>query len=318
MLCFAYYALLDASNVSIFQILPVLVLFLLATVGMGTLGHLFNDISDAEQDEKSGAESIVVGLSKRALQVKYGLVLFATILPWLWIPASPAVWLLLCLEVLAFYFYSAPPFRFKERGIWGALTDSLYAYTIPLGVTTLVFSEMTNTTSTMEFGLVVGVWTILLGFRGIMSHQLLDEGRDRATRVRTFVTTIGWGKAFELLKKALIVEAVLFVALLFQLWKVLPATPYVFGLFLAASIIRHRRSSIVSGLPSQDHIHEFCLIGETMSKFQNRWWPLLPLAVLVSRDTDLLALAFLHCLVFDNALRYLGIRLLGFLRSLRH
>lgn len=78
--------------------------------------------------------------------------------------------------------YSGTFLRFKERGWVGLLVASLAQRTLPVS---LVFAALDVWDSTVFLFLIL---TILIGVRWMITHQIDDLKRDRATATKTFAT----------------------------------------------------------------------------------------------------------------------------------
>ncbi|HRH45601.1 MAG TPA: UbiA family prenyltransferase, partial [Pyrinomonadaceae bacterium] len=91
---------------------------------------------------------------------------------------------------IVFTLYSVPPMRLKHRGIWGILADSLGANVFPqLFAVSVLFDWFGQITDFRWFGLI-GIWSFLLGLRGIVSHQMTDKKNDQIAGVQTFVQNL--------------------------------------------------------------------------------------------------------------------------------
>jgi len=81
--------------------------------------------------------------------------------------------------------YSLPPIRFKERGIWGVVIGALTQRPMIF----LVWAAALDAWNT--YTLVLACWLFSGGMAGMLGHQVLDRGYDRAGRVRSFVLQKG-------------------------------------------------------------------------------------------------------------------------------
>jgi 4-hydroxybenzoate polyprenyltransferase len=180
--------------------------------GIAGLGYLINDWADIKSDLKAG-KSNKVGELKPALRIIILIILLVfAFAPWVWLPTNIYSYGLILLEVLLFLMYSLPPFRLKERGIFGVLTDSLYAYVIPSTLASLTFYLVGNGNyfEIKYFLIVINVWLLLVGLRGILLHQIQDHSNDKNAGVKTFAIQKGIPFAERLVRSLLPIEIILF------------------------------------------------------------------------------------------------------------
>ena len=180
--------------------------------GIAGLGYLINDWADIKSDFRAG-KSNKIGELKPALRIIILIILLVVAFaPWVWLPTNIYSYGLILLEVLLFLMYSLPPFRLKERGILGVLTDALYAYVIPSTLASLTFYLVGNANylEIKYFLIVINVWLLLVGLRGIVLHQIQDHSNDKNAGVKTFATQNGLSLAERLVRSLLPIEIILF------------------------------------------------------------------------------------------------------------
>ncbi len=163
------------SGVSALAIYLAAVLFLL--IG----GYALNDVADFRQDRLSGPDSRGPGprrthsLAVSLAALSAGTILIMTAAGSVIPRAAAAGSILLGVE------YSLPPLRFKERGIWGVVVGAAAQRPVLF----LVWAAALGARDRLVF--ILTIWLFLVGLTGMLGHQVLDRGRDRAGRVRTFV-----------------------------------------------------------------------------------------------------------------------------------
>ena len=180
------YATALLLNVSIASLWPLLLLSLVALVPGAAYVSVINDLTDMRDDLASGKSNRLVGRSRAFVAC----VLACCLLP----GAAVAVYwrgdpLLLSLYLaawVAFTLYSLPPFRLKNRGALGLLADASGAHLFPtLLVVGLVFRWSAEPLNPVWFA-AVAVWSLSLGLRGNLWHQLSDLHNDEQVGLRTF------------------------------------------------------------------------------------------------------------------------------------
>lgn len=288
--------------------LRTLILFLAASVGIAGFGYMLNDLCDVEQDLKSGTRNLVAQRGRVEVLIRFALVLLLAWLPWRWLPTSRPIWALLAFEFALFLAYSIPPIRFKERGILGPVADALYAYTVPTAVSMLVFAQLGHVVVPLWFGLLLGIWTSLLGLRHILIHQLEDAARDQLSGFTTFVTQRGWRQAFDLLNRGLQpVENGLFLVFLLALAVRVPLMLVGLSLYMLFYLSKQRDRGIWQEanpwrLPAIDKVLFLITLS---SEFQTDWLPLLILIPLAVQVPSYLLMVALHYLLFNNGIKTL-------------
>ncbi|MFN7149964.1 MAG: UbiA family prenyltransferase [Microthrixaceae bacterium] len=169
-----------------------LVLFLLSAIGVAAFGHVVNDLADIEADHAAGKPNRTGSLSRTARTLLPAGCLLIGLLPWIALPRSVVALSLLAAEVVLLVAYSVPPVRLKTRAAAGALADALYAYSLPMALAVVVFTTDERPVWVLA---AVGVLGLLVGLRGIVWHQVLDQDNDRAGGVHTLVTRFGERRA---------------------------------------------------------------------------------------------------------------------------
>lgn len=293
-------------SVSVF--LQTLGLFTIASLGIGTFGHLLNDLTDVAQDVRSGSQNLVVRQGIFARLILFAAALLAAILPWLCLPTTPAIVALLLCEFLLFALYSVPPFRLKNRGAFGPVADSLYGYVVPNLVGVLLFSQLGGSVP-MWLLAIIAVWAFFFGLEQIIHHQLIDASRDEIDGIRTFVTVRGWAAAFGILRKVIVpLEAVSFFFLLLCAGLFAPVIPFFFALYLFLCLRVWAKHSLWSTaslgrLPLIDQIH--LVTDLAIAKFTWRWLPLLALLHLAFVRPEYWLLVPLHLALFPDPVVWL-------------
>jgi 4-hydroxybenzoate polyprenyltransferase len=162
-----------------------LALYLAAVLFLLVGGYALNDVADFRQDRLAGADprgpgprrSHSLALSLAALSA--GTILIMTAAGGV-IPRVVAAG-----SILFGVEYSLPPLRFKERGIWGIVVGASAQRPALFFVWAAALGEWDG----LVF--VLAIWLFVVGLTGMLGHQVLDRGRDRAGRVRTFVLRKG-------------------------------------------------------------------------------------------------------------------------------
>ena len=122
--------------------------------------------------------------------------------------------------------YAFPPFRLKEKGFLGIITDALYAQVVPSLLAVYTFSKISNTILNVKLIVLYSAWLLLVGIRNIIKHQVEDFDNDKNTKTKTFVTIYGIEYSKKISLKYLFpIEFILFTSLLITI-----KTPYFIAL----------------------------------------------------------------------------------------
>lgn len=183
------YAEILLLNLPVLQSLLTVSALLFSSVCVAAYGYIINDSFDIEVDRQVGKNNSMAQFSpwQRAL---FCLVLagLGFILP---IVMNFGFWsiVLLGINYLLPTLYSAPPFRLKEKGILGIISDAAGAHAIPTLFIATTFSHwVAASPQAIGFTIVATAWSFFAGVRGILLHQLWDRDDDLRSDVKTLVT----------------------------------------------------------------------------------------------------------------------------------
>ena len=288
-------------------LLATLGIFTVATLGIGTFGQLLNDLTDVEQDVRTGARNILATRGVPSRVMLMALVLVAGIVPWRWLPTTPAVAALVGLEYALLIAYSVPPLRLKERGFAGLLADALYAYAVPNAFAMLLFTNLGGGTPRVAMLTAILAWCLCFGIERILFHQLLDVTADRRGGVRTFVVRQGWDRAFGIALRVVVPAMVVSFLAMLGAWAtispVVPACFFVHALLTAWSVRGLRAGTPATPLTP---IAVYHLVAERLvGTFVWRWLGPAALATLVVQRPQYLPLVPIHLALFPEPVVWL-------------
>ena len=149
-------------------------------------GYLINDYSDRETDRLAGKLKLIASLPAPAAVVLLCLLGLAGMAIPLFLIGNRV--LALGLTAVAYFFaafYSMPPVRFKERGVWGLVVSAVAQRSLPALIIFAAFDHF-GLDSWLLFALLA-----LIGVRWILVHQLIDLQNDREAGVSTFAAHAG-------------------------------------------------------------------------------------------------------------------------------
>lgn len=226
------------------------------------------------------------------------------------------MFLLPLFEMLLLVIYSIPLFRLKERGWVAVVADALYSYVIPFSMTALLFMRTTSPLRSCLFILLL----LLVGIRNILEHQIVDHDND----LRSFTPTIAThhGTIFTSSLSYLILqplECITFLSLIFFSGK--DFLPLFYGLILFLCL--HIFKALLKGRLLHGRWTTRSLVTSFgTNSFNERWLPVILLALIASRYPRFWWLMLLHSVLFYpqaisiiSDARYYLIRVLSIIRN---
>ena len=270
-----FYAALSQPFPAIHLIIEMAVLLLLLCL-YASLGHIVNSYCDREIDLIAGKANTLTSVSEHYRLILGVLIVITSLVTILLVYIKqPVILLLFYLAITIAAFYSLPPVRLKERGIFGLIAAAIAQRTLPV---VIVFNAMGGWSWT---AVVLCVLSTLTGMRYIIVHQIKDENADLLAHVQTVATTRGTAFLRWLLRQFIFpLELITLLLVLLLMAMELPAVGmaaviYVFWTalqMLALDWKKEKRFSI-----------EFYTI---FADFYYIYWPLLLSALLIERNNS--------------------------------
>lgn len=147
---------------------------------------VINDLTDLRDDVASGKSNRLVGKSRAFIATVLACCIAPGIAVSLYWRNDPLLLSLYLAAWAAFSLYSIPPVRLKARGLLGVLADASGAHLFPtLLVVSLVYRWVGGSLDPVWFT-AVAVWSLSVGLRGILWHQLSDLHNDEKIGLRTY------------------------------------------------------------------------------------------------------------------------------------
>jgi 4-hydroxybenzoate polyprenyltransferase len=289
-----FYATALIQNVSVASTWATALQLLLAIVPGAAYVSIINDITDAEEDARSGKANRLVD---KPVWLRTALVAaplaIGVFFVFLWRDDVPLVFAYLAAWI-AFSLYSCPPFRLKTRGFWGIAADASGAHLFPTLVAALLCLRATGGNVERVWLLAVAAWAFACGLRGILWHQLWDLENDRNASVKTFALQHSPGKVVRLARYIVLpIEA---AALCTLFWRMGPVIPTIFAVLYALYLslkVRFWRLAVIIVQPQE----RYTILG------QEYYFFFFPLGILVASAThhplDWIVL-IVHLLVFSS------------------
>jgi 4-hydroxybenzoate polyprenyltransferase len=211
-------------------------------VCVAAYGHMINDIFDIESDRRAGKTNLAEKLTlwKRWL---YCLILVCLgFLPVLMVNYSAWGCILLALNYLWPTIYSLPHIRMKEKGIAGVLCDAAGAHLTPTLFVLVVLSHqgVYSFLNLLVFSSVAVAWSIVLGVKGIINHQVADRENDIKSGTITLATQTSPGRLERFIPKYnLFVELPLSVCFTLLVYPICPIAVIALSIYCSIEILKY-------------------------------------------------------------------------------
>ncbi len=153
-----------------------------AYVLIGIGGYFMNDLFDIKADLYSNKFNITNLINKYLVSIII-LILWSIGFYLIWNLSAIASYLLLG-QYMLLLIYSLPLIRLKERGYLGLVTDALYAHLLP--ATILLFILNKYVAISPYITIIFTGFTLVLGLRDIIIHQIEDAKNDIKSKTKTF------------------------------------------------------------------------------------------------------------------------------------
>ncbi|MGN1417979.1 MAG: UbiA family prenyltransferase [Acutalibacteraceae bacterium] len=253
------------------QLKNVIVLMIFFSIFLA-FGYLINDYADIEADKKAGKDKIMHRLPK---PVPLLLVIGSVILGCLPVLLVSHDWKTIVILCVIYFFgasYSAPPLRFKERGVFGLLVSSTAQRCFPLLLIPLLLQIP------VDAGYIL--WMLLsffVGIRYILVHQYIDAENDRKAGVQTFA--LHHKSVAVLIRLSFAAELLMMILLLIPVCMVHRWIIALLSAYALLSVIRWRGCKLVfghGGLYSFDQV--------PLEDFYNQYLPLIFIILLMEQN----------------------------------
>jgi colanic acid/amylovoran biosynthesis glycosyltransferase len=289
---FCYFLLL-AGNVEPVPAKVSFVAALATTIGFMGFGYLTNDIADRKKDALAGKSNGTANLSSLSISILVVAFLAIAILPWMYLPMDRISAICIIAELVLFVLYAFPPFRLKERGFLGVITDALYAHVVPGFLASWTFYLVGNEhyKNFFYFAIALSIWQLFSGIRNIVSHHYKDFENDQASGTKTFATQIGKEKTYTLMTRVFIpLEIISLLAFLFLVQFKIDFLIIVLLMFIVSAWSEYRKGE--SDTPAKHFTNTF------LDRFYIHWFPYIILFDLAFGSSDFWWIALSHILLF--------------------
>lgn len=269
-------------------------------VGVAGIGYLTNDLGDRQKDQLIQKENVTASMSAFNMIFLFILFFGLALAPWFYLPLDRTSFFLLVFQFVLFFVYAFPPFRLKEKGLPGLITDALYVHVNPAILAAYTFYLFSGSSAPhfLFFLILLSGWQFLLGMRNIIFHQLEDVENDLQSGTRTFVTIHGKERVTGLVKR-LILPLEVFLLVAFTIIISILFNNYVLMIGTVGYWIILRIKTGPEGYNSG--FRKFAYIY--LDDLRNKWIPLFILVALVIRSVHFLPILVLHFILFRSDIK---------------
>ncbi len=271
-ICYILSLWYDFNDIQVFKLVfSILFIFFCGF----SYGYAINDIFDIEEDRLAGKDN---GMSEMHWVFKAGYLLIPSI-------AGVACLIYLTDNLFAIYvhignyilvtLYSMPPFRLKKRGMLGVLADGFGAHLMPAFCVILIcLSEQPLQKITLVLSGIILLWSMCIGLRGIILHQIHDFRNDALAGVKTLPHRISRDN----LKKFILwfsfpLEMLSLLMISFLMALIAPLSLIALGVYLLLEIAKtHLDWKMTCFHPEKKDTENY--IPFFNNQFYETWWPL--------------------------------------------
>lgn len=263
--------------------------------GFASLGYFSNDFFDREKDLLVGKRNFLLGKSPVLVFFLFTFSLLLLAWPWWYLPFNKISIALIAAELLLFFLYAAKPFRFKERGAAGIITDALYAHVVPVLLSLYTFMLAAEKPFFILAVILLLLWQTASGIRNILIHQYEDADKDRLGGIKNFAAGIPALKNLLYIKVLITCELIL--SMLFFLYLTSANSLFIYCplllLFFTLLVLIAFYNPGIS-----------VLLQTRWKYFPNpvfeKWIPVAVLAILSANDLRFLWFLLFHVVVFNS------------------
>ncbi len=192
---------------------------LITIIGFASLGYLVNDYFDLEKDKLANKKNFLLHKSVFQQAVYFSIAFLLLFAPWYFLPYDFFTIALMLLQLLLYLLYSLPAIRLKERGLWGLITDALYAHSIPAIMAAHTYALIANEPIAIPFIVLLFTWQFCIGIRNILLHQLNDYNSDRISNTKTYIHLNTLNEPALLIQRLIIIELTMLIStFIFLFW----------------------------------------------------------------------------------------------------
>ncbi|MEZ4804750.1 MAG: UbiA family prenyltransferase [Bacteroidia bacterium] len=290
------YFFISKGEYQLSEVLYSLCVIIVALTIGATYVSVINDFTDLKDDYKAGKYNrlSILRENKRVVFLLASIILILLVL---WFLHQQTISMIFYLSAfMSFTFYSLPPFRLKNKGLYGVIADAAGSQLFPTLFVISVLSAILRIDVQLFDVILVGIWSFSFGVRGILWHQFHDMENDIKSGNNPWVQKLGHveikliGYALICLESLslffLIIDSKLYMILIFV------------GLYLVYMYLRYKRSNLEIVLLKHSR-NNFSIF---LFEFYQVFLPISLLIVLIANSVQYLFLLVFHVLLFHSGI----------------
>lgn len=285
------------------------VLFIALTAFTSALGFYLNEWSDIRYDKignkfNSLEQTSLLTKMFLLLVLCLGIAIISYFLKW-----NTAILILYIVQLLLFFLYSVPPFRFKRYTYVAIILDAFYSGTLFYFLAILYSTDIAVLSPL--FLVSVCIWGFLRGVRNIIFHVLKDKIHDALSGNKTIAARNNTDNILQWVRNYIIPLEILFFVMLLS-YLPLPFFTIVFYLLFMLYLYKRKEYIIPFIYKRKNEIETNVLVD--MNPFYEILFPILTWFLLICFDVRLLFLLALSLILFPTVLAWIK----SFIMTVRH
>lgn len=272
--------------------------FMLGVICIASFGYLLNDYFDIKSDLISGKSNSLQRFNPNVRIVLVLLPLIMGIIFWGILKRGMVTNALYTLQVTSLILYSMPPFRLKEKGFAGVITDSFYGHVNPalFTISTFELPPDTNLWSKIVLVTLVLIGTTMKGIRNILLHQIDDRKKDLKAFIQTFTIKNGALFTLNIINNLIPLELLTTFCLVVNISLFVPSF---FLSFLLFSFVTYLKFSgwKLAYLPQRQLRFKFLFF---INDYYEGWMPVFFITILTIRNHPFSFLLISHLILFPT------------------
>jgi hypothetical protein len=290
-----YFVILQNPTLPIFSVLLHLFILVLGLIIGALYVSVINDLTDLKDDFASNKTNRLQQISPLGRGIILSVcILLGILFVYFFLSSSISKFFYIAAWV-AFSLYSIPPFRLKNKDVWGVFADACGSNVFPNLCIVAGMGEFCGIELSVFQYVFIAIWSLCYGLRGILWHQYVDVQNDLLVKINTLASKVDRSiiKKFEIPILCIEVLAFCLFNVTVGFWSViLTLLVYFIFVFLVATYQNMSNAIILVG----DDKPWIFLMGS----FYQSLWPILLIVLLGLKIPSFFILIPIHFLLFPQ------------------
>jgi hypothetical protein len=289
-----YWVILQAPTVIVKPIIHLFIVIIGLCIG-AVYVSVINDLTDLKDDFASNKTNRLQQISPLGRGMILSVcILLGILFVYFFLSSSISKFFYIAAWV-AFSLYSIPPFRLKNKDVWGVFADACGSNVFPNLFIVAGMGEFCGIELSVFQFVFIAIWSLCYGLRGILWHQYVDVQNDVLVKINTLASKIDRSIIKKIEIPLLCLEVVAFC--LFNatvgFWSLL-ITLLVYLIYVVlVAVYQNMNNAII--LINDDKPWIFL-----MGSFYQSFWPILLICLLGVKMTYFFILIPIHFLLFPQ------------------